>query len=375
MASFPAFGVEYTIISVKNAMPPLLQFLLRRFIAIPITLVIITMLLYAGVMMTPPETRVSLYYHPGAKGMTEEQIERITQTYIKRYHLDDPFPVQYFMWVKSLLQGTWGYSPTLHEDVLPALVRRTPATAELTLYSMLLFIPFGLISGVVSGWNQRKVVDNTFRLAAFISTSFPPFILSILLIAFFYVGLSWFAPFRLNMALSMKLQAQGFIQYTGMYTLDGLLNHRLDVTWDAFRHLVMPVVTLSLFHWATLGRITRSTMIAERRKDYIIAAKSRGATERMLMWKHAFRNTLAPSLTSLALSAASLITGVFVIEIIFSYAGISDLIVKSMLGIPDPAAALGFSVYSVLIVLGLMLIVDILLAVIDPRVREEVIES
>ncbi len=355
-------------------MPPFLQFLIRRFIAVPITLIIITMLLYAGVMLTPANVRVTLYYHPGGQHLTEEEIARVYALKIKQYHLDDPFLNQYWIWAKSLVQGTWGFSPTLNEDVLPALIRRTPATAELTLYSILLFIPLGLLSGVVSGWNQRKGVDNGFRLAAFVSTSFPPFILSILLIAIFYASLGWFGPFRLNMALSVKLQAQGFIQYTGMYTIDGLLNHRLDVTLDAFRHLVMPVITLSLFHWATLGRITRSTMIAERRRDYIVAAKARGATERMLMWKHAFPNTLAPSLTSLALSAASLVTGVFVVEIIFSYAGVSDLIVKSMMGIPDPAAALGFSIYSVLIVLSLMFVMDILLAVIDPRVREEVIQ-
>jgi ABC-type dipeptide/oligopeptide/nickel transport system permease component len=137
----------------------------------------------------------------------------------------------------------------------------------------------------------------------------------------------------------------------------------------------MPVLTLSLYHWATLGRITRSTIIGERTKEYIIAAKARGASENSVMWKHAFPNTLAPSITSLALSAASLLTGVFVVEIIYSYYGISDLIVKSIQGVPDPAAALGFSVYSVIIVLTLMFVMDILLAVIDPRIREEVVHS
>ena len=356
-------------------MPPFLQFLLRRIIAIPISLIIITMLLYAGVMMTPPDTRVTLYYQPSELRLTQEQIARISALNIKKYHLNDPYLVQYLTWVRSLLQGTWGYSPSLNEDVLPALIRRTPATAELTLYSILLFIPLGLMSGVVSGWNQRKAVDNTFRLAAFISTSFPPFILSILLIAFFYVGLRWFAPSRLSLTLAMHLDLEGFVHYTGMYTIDGLLNRRLDVTWDAFRHLAMPVFTLSLYHWATLGRITRSSIIAERRKDYIIASRARGANENSIMWKHAFPNSLAPSITSLALSAASLITGVFVVEIIFSYAGISDLIVKSMMGVADAPAALGFSVYSLIIVLVLMFAMDILLAVLDPRVREEVIPS
>jgi peptide/nickel transport system permease protein len=215
--------------------------------------------------------------------MTEEQIAAANENYIEIYHLRDPFLVQYSYWLKSILQGTWGYSPVLREDVLPALLERTPATAELTLYSLLLFIPLGLVSGVVAGWNQRKAADNVFRLAAFIVTSFPPFILSILLIAVFYVGLGWFSPSRLDSLLALNLASQGFVQYTGLYTLDGLLNLRLDVTWDALRHLVMPVVTLSLYHWATLGRITRSSIIAERRKEYIIAAKARGVNERGLM--------------------------------------------------------------------------------------------
>jgi peptide/nickel transport system permease protein len=356
-------------------MPPLLQFLFRRILAILFSLIIITMLLYAGVMLTPPRTRALLYYHPNSTRLTEEQIERGIQANIKKYHLNDPFIIQYLTWAKALLQGSWGYSPTLHEDVLPALLRRTPATAELALYSILLFIPIGLVSGVIAGWNQRKLADNAFRLAAFVSTSFPPFILSIILIAVFYVGLHWFAPFRLDMGLSMSLESKGFISYTGMYTIDGLLNRRLDVTWDALRHLVMPVVTLAIYHWATLGRITRSSIISERRKEYIVAVRARGAKEGTIMWKHAFRNTLAPAFTSLALSAASLVTGVFVVEIIYSYAGISDLIIKSMQGIPEPAAALGFSIYSVLIVLLVMLVVDVFLAVFDPRVREEVIQS
>lgn len=356
-------------------MLPFLKFLLRRVIAIPISLVIITMLLYAGAMLTPPEVRLTLYYIPKNPNMTEEQIAHANEINMEKYHLRDTFLVQYGYWLKSVLQGTWGFSPVLREDVLPALLKRTPATAELTLYSLLLFIPLGLVSGVVAGWNQRKAVDNIFRLAAFISTSFPPFILSILLIAVFYVGLGWLAPSRLSTMLAMKLDAQGFIQYTGMYTLDGLLNHRLDVTWDAIRHLIMPVITLSLYHWATLGRITRSTILVERRKDYIIAARARGLKENALMWKHAFRNTLAPSFTSLALSAASLITGVFVVEIIFSYTGISGMIVKSMQLIPDPAAALGFAIYSVTIVLLLMFVMDVVLAIFDPRVREEVIRS
>jgi len=356
-------------------LPPFIQFLLKRLLAVPISLVIITMVLYAGVMLTPPEARAELYLPPPGAHQTEAQRKHLIELTIVKKHLRYPYPVQYAIWVKTLIDGSWGYSPVLQEDVLPALLRRTPATAEMALYSLLLFIPLGLIGGTIAGWFQRGTGDNLFRFSAFIATSFPPFILAIILIATFYVGLRWFAPSRLSISLSLDLASQGFVQYTGMYTIDGLLNHRLDVVVDALRHLAMPVITLSLFHWATLGRITRSTIIAERKKDYVTAARARGVSERQVIWKHALRNVLAPAFTSLALSAASLVTSVFVVEIIFNYNGVSDVMVRAMQGVPDAPAALGFCIYSVAIVQLLMFALDVLLAVFDPRVRQEVLRS
>ena len=356
-------------------MPPFLQFLIRRIIAIPITLIIITMLLYAGVMMTPPEVRAGIYFPSPNSHQTDADIARITQLNISKYHLRDPFLVQYAYWVKSLLQGTWGYSPTIHEDVLPALLRRTPATAELALFSMLFFIPLGLISGVCAGWLQRRTFDNAFRFTAFIATSFPPFILAFILLALFYVNLHWFSPGRITQVYSFQIGGPTFRSYTGLYTLDSLLNGRFDIYLDSLRHLAMPVFTLAIYHWATLGRITRSTMIAERHKEYLVAAQSRGLSEQRVIWKHAFWNTLAPSFTSIALSAASLVTGVFVVEIIYHINGVSDIIVRAMQGTPDAPAALGFCLYSIIMVLALMFVLDILQAIFEPRIREDLLNS
>ncbi len=112
----------------------------------------------------------------------------------------------------------------------------------------------------------------------------------------------------------------------------------------------------------------------ERHKEYIIAAQSHGLTERRVLWGHVFWNTLAPSFTSVALSVASLITGVFVVEIIFNIQGVSDIMVKAMQLVPDAPSALGFSLFSILIVLTLMFILDILQAAFDPRVQEEIIK-
>jgi peptide/nickel transport system permease protein len=357
-------------------MPPFFQFLIRRFLAIPISLLVITLIIYGGVVLvTPPDVRASIYMPETNAHLTEEQIQRQINLVIERYHLNEPFPVQYVYWVASLLRGDWGYSPSLNGNVLPALLQRTPATAELALYSALLFIPLGLLAGVMAGWHQRGILDGLFRSLAFFSTSMPTFILALILISFFYIGLGWFAPERISLSFSIHLTPENFTSYTGMYTIDGLLNGRLDLVADAFRHLAMPVFTLSLYHWATLGRIARAAMIAERRRDYIIAARARGIRENSLIWRHAFYNMIAPSFTSLVLSAASLVTGVFVVEIIFRYNGVSDIIVRSMQGIPDAAAALGFTIYSVIVVLLLMFGLDVLQAIFDPRVRDEVLRS
>jgi len=357
-------------------MPPLLQFVLRRFLVVPVSLFVITLVLYGGVMLTPPEARADLYMPTRMNpNLSFEQIEKIREQIIIKYHLRDPFPVQYYIWVKSLFDGTWGYSPSLNENVLPALVHRTPVTLELALYSMLMLVPLGLISGVVAGWKRNERFDQIFRGAAFLATSTPTFILALVLLSVFYINLSWFAPERLSQAFSLELSKPGFMQYTGLMTIDSLLNHRWDMFVDTWKHLAMPVFTLSLYHWATLGRVARSTVLTERGKEYVVSARARGVIERRVLWKHVYQNVIAPSLTSMALSAASIVTGVFVAEIIFNFNGVSTVIVKAMNGTPDAAAALGFSVYSVVMVLLLMFILDVLQAFFDPRVREGVLHA
>jgi ABC-type dipeptide/oligopeptide/nickel transport system permease component len=348
-----------------------LRYLAGRLLMIPLTMLIITAVLYGFIMLTPAVTRAELYMPSRLpSNVTPERYQRMIEIRIEMYHLNDPYPIQYALWLKSLVQGEWGYSPTLGEDVLPSLLRRTPATLELTLYSLLFFIPLGLFSGGWAAWQQGRKVDRTFRLAAFTATSLPTFISALVLMAIFYVVLHWFPPERLSLSYSQVIYEKSWNSYTGLLTLDGLLNRRLDITLDALRHLVLPVITLSMAHWATLGRITRALMIEELQKDYIVAAKARGVPNRGLVWGHAFRNTTAPALASSALSAATLFTGVMVVEIIFGFKGVSELLL-SVSGTADAAPVLGFGVYSVLVVLLIMFGLDVAQGLLDPRIREQ----
>jgi ABC-type dipeptide/oligopeptide/nickel transport system permease component len=353
-------------------MSPLLKFLVRRLLAIPITLFIITAVLFGIIMMAAPEERATLYLPPRQPSyLTEEQIQELLDRIIRQQGLDDPYPQQYLRWISGVAKGDWGWSPVTNSEVLPALIRRTPITAELTLYSLLAFLPVGLLGGVLAGWREGRALDHQFRAAAFIATSIPPFILGLFLLSIFYVGLGWFSPGRTGI-IELSLQSvTTFKNYTGLLTIDGLLNGRLDVTIDALRHLVLPVFTLSLMHWATLGRVTRAAIIEVKDKEYISAAHARGLRPSSIVWRHAFANALLPGLTSSSLSAASLVTGVFVVETIFGIKGLSDLVIGSFRGSPDSALALGFSVYSVFLVIPIMMTLDVLKAVADPRIREE----
>ena len=291
---------------------------------------------------------------------------------IQQYGLDDPYPIQYARWLSLLLRGEWGWSPTLRADVTQVLWARTPATAELTLYSLLLLLPMGLWNGVMAGWKQGRLADRGFRLFAYMATSIPPFVLGLVLLSIFYVGLHWFPVGRLGITSSLDLRASSFKTVTGLLTVDGALNGRFDISFEAVRHLVLPVITLSLAHWATLGRVTRAAMIEEINKEYVMAARAKGLPNRSVIWRHVFLNAAPPALASSALSAAALVTGVFVIEAVFAFPGVSDLIVRTMGAIPDTPMAMGFAVYSVLVVSLLMFALDVAQALINPFLRKEI---
>jgi peptide/nickel transport system permease protein len=360
-------------------MPPLVRFLLFRLLLVPITLLVVTATLMALLTTVPSELRAFLYLPKKVQEMTgmmdTEQLREVTKRYVEMHHLEDPFPVQYAYWVVSIFTEGGGYSPSAKGTVFDALLIRTPVTAELTLYSLLFFIPLGVLSGLRAGWKPGSPLDLRFRSTAYVATSLPPFIIALVLIGIFYVSLGWFPPGRLGTAFTQEVLSPDFHRFTGLMTIDSLLNWRLDIFIDSVRHLVLPVFSLSLVYWASLGRIVRSTVMSERRKDYLTAARARGIDEKRLIWRHALPNILSPALSSSALAAASLFTGVFMIEIIFDLKGIADVVVHGSSTGVDVPIAMGFSVYSVFIVLVIMFVLDVLRALLDPLSRGSMIHD
>lgn len=352
-------------------MSPFVQYFIRRLIIIPVTLLIVTMVMYAGVMLTPPEARATLFLARTNARYRESTIQAI----IKNNYLDKPYLIQYGHWMKSLATGNWGYSPAMGEEVLPALLHRTPVTLELLFYSLLLFVPLSLFTGFASAWNQGKAFDNFSNTFSFLGTSLPIFIVSMFALAIFYIKLGWFAPERISPLFSQVINSDQFTQFTGFLTIDSLLNGRFDIFVDSLKHLVLPVATLSIYHVASLSRLTRSFALDEKKKVYILAARARGVRERALLWVHVMRATLGRSLTAIGLSVSNIMMGLFITEMIYTINGISSVIVKAMRAGADAPATLGFMIYSVILILILMLIIDLLIALVDPRIRDEVIRS
>jgi peptide/nickel transport system permease protein len=348
-----------------------LKYILKKLATLFISFVGLTAAIFASILLFSPESRASLYLSP-RPNRSPETTQRLITQYIEEYRLDDPFLTQYGRWFVNLFQGEWGYSPNYDADIFDVVLRYTPATLELLLFSLLLFIPVGILTGVLAGRRRDRPVDLAIRLAAFTASSIPLFILAFIFLAVFYIALGWFAPGRLSVLNTFYVKTPSFQFFTGFMTLDGLLNGRPDISLDALRHLALPALTLSLLHWAAMTRLTRAVVIEEEKKEYVTAAYARGLPGGWVTWRHIFLNCLSPVLTASALTAATLMTELFVVEIIYNYEGLTQLI-RTLLNIPDGSAVMGFIVINILLTFSLIFVFDVAKAFIDPRIREEVI--
>jgi len=158
------------------------------------------------------------------------------------------------------------------------------------------------------------------------------------------------------------------VRYTQLNTIDGLLNGRFDILLDALRHMVLPIVTLSYLSWALLLKITRSSMLESLRQDYVTTARAKGLRERDVINRHARRNALLPVATIGGLTVVALLNGVVITETIFDYPGIGSAIAKAA-GSLDVLTVLGFVLFNATLLIVANLIVDVMYALLDPRVR------
>ncbi len=349
-------------------------YIIRRLLILPVILLGVTILIFAFLQILGPVERSALYVRDIPK--TEAQVEAI----IKRYGLDQPFPVQYWAWlvgredpvtgktVGGILRGDFGYSRTGREDVIDLIKRRFPATLELALWSMVPIIGFGIYLGIISALNHNKPIDQVTRVFAIIGWSFPTFVFGLLLILVLYAWLGWFEPGRLSIEYGREVMSPAFTRYTGMNTVDSLLNLRFDIFVNALNHLFMPVLTLSVVIIALLLKITRSSMLEVLRQDYVTTARAKGLKEKVVINRHVRRNALIPVITVAGTTLAGLLNGAVTTEVIFNYPGLGSAAADAALSL-DVLTMLGLTLFTAFVFVFANLIVDVMYGVLDPRVR------
>jgi peptide/nickel transport system permease protein len=289
----------------------------------------------------------------------------------KELHLDQPLPVQYLYYVGGLVHGDWGYSRTASQDVLPALLERLPATIELAFTSVLMSVGIGVPAGVIAALRKDRAPDIAVRVVSITGISFPIFWLGIILqlVFFYYLGQMGLP----NLPSRGRVDELVALEYpldpvTGFYLIDSLIRGNMPFFFSALSHLVLPAFTLSLISMASVVRIMRASMLEVLRQDYILLARSKGLPARVVVLRHALRNAITPVLTTAGTTLGILLGGAVVVETVFSWPGVGQLAAQAILN-DDSVLVVGFTLFVATMMVIVNLVVDVLYAVVDPRVR------
>jgi len=319
-------------------------------------------------LQIPPEQRAEIYVLSVKPNISPELRAEILQKVIDRYGLDKPLPVQYIAWIRNLMAGDWGYSPVWRQPVLEGLIYRAPASAELAIMASIPAIVLALMFGTIAARYNNRLSGQSIRLVSFIAWAFPSYIFALLLMMFLYAWQGWFPPGRLSLENSAIVASDTFHNYTGMYTVDSLLNNNWTIFGDAIRHLVLPSLTLGAGLWALLTRIMRESLLDVLNLDFITTARSKGIRERRVINKHARRNAVLPVISTGGVAVSLLLSTMVVVETIFDIEGIGNGSVQAILN-GDVPVVIGFTLFVSIVTVLLSLIADVLYGVIDPRAR------
>jgi peptide/nickel transport system permease protein len=300
---------------------------------------------------------------PARMAAGERAPEWVVEQLRKQLKLDRPLYEQYFYWVTNLLRGDLGYSIVSRRSVTVDVLEYLPASLELIGLAAIFQITGALILGAIAGYFSYKWPDNLLRIFSYIGVSIPAFVLGIILQLIFAWWLKIFpAQGVLNPGVSPPPRV------TGMYTIDSLIAGRFDTFLDVLWHMILPALALSIGSMMQDARIIRSGMVENKDKEYILLARSQGMPERLVMFKYLFKPSVIPAVTVMGLDAAALLANAFLVETVYYWPGFSKLGITLMLN-KDLNA-----IVALVLVIGIIyaianLIVDVIVAYLDPRIR------
>jgi len=341
----------------------MLAYIIRRSLLLVVVLFGVSVLIFGILMTFSPERRAAAYV------TTPQQAKDIPRI-IQKFGLDDPFYVQYVRWIKEISRGNLGWSLVAARPVGEAFWRYFPVTLEMNLFAAPIVIIFGIWLGTLAGIHRDTWIDHITRIFAIVGWSLPTFLFALVLLMVFYGYFQVLSPGILSDHLNLFIidNPDKFTRFTGMYTMDGLLNGRLDVFFDALAHLVLPILTYVIVVVALNMRVMRSGMIEELAKDYVITERAKGADKKTIYVRHARRNALLPVVTVAGQLVAMSMEGSIAVEVVFNRHGIGWWLAESATQLDMPV------LMCICLFMGIVFVItnltlDILYAYIDPRLR------
>ena len=337
-------------------------YIVRRLLLLIPVLFGVTLFIFGITMLFSPNQRATLY-------ITSPQQLADLPAIIELYGLDAPIWQQYTTWLGQVFSGNLGWSKVVGMPVWEAIWHYLPASLELAIFATPLIILLGVRLGTIAAAHKDRPADHGTRVLAIFGWSLPTFWFGLLLLMVFYGLLRGFLPpDRLSVQMSILVHSDAFTRYTHINTIDAILNLNGPVLLDALRHLILPVVTLSVVQVAFIMRLMRSSMLEALGKGYILTAKAKGLDQRVVVNKHARRNALIPVITISGYLFAALANGVVITETIFIFKGIGWWAWQAAVNLDIPAV-LGFALFNACLFVVVNLVVDILYTRVDPRVR------
>ncbi len=336
---------------------PLYLYILRRILLSVPLLIGITLVAFIIANLVPSDPMTA---NLSQRAMSDPTI---VAAFRAEWGLDQSLPVQYLTYLKNLLSGNLGKSIRSRRPVIDDLRQYLPATIELATAATIFGVGAGLLFGLFSAIARNTIFDVLARAISLIGISAPVFWLALLSLLVFYVQLRLFpGPGRLDSGIQAPPGVTGFL------TIDSLIAGNWLAFRNAFGHLILPSVVLGSYSMGLVTRITRASMLESLSADYVRTAKSKGLRQRIIVYRHAFRNALIPVLTVIGLSYGVLLSGAVLTETIFAWPGIGRYAYRASTTLDFPAI-MGVSLVIALIFTIVNLSVDVLYYLADPRLR------
>jgi len=357
------------------------QYTIRRLLlAIPVLLGIL-IVTFALARMIPGD--------PCKAMLGEKATVQVCERFNEQYGLNEPIPVQFWIYMKDILRGNFGESIRFSRPVTTILIERLPTTIELGLISLVIAVLIGIPAGVVSALKRNSILDVVVMVGANMGVSMPVYWLGLMLAYLFALKLKgtpfWLPP---TGRLTAGVAAVPFYEVFGwevatdtvryhfleffanLYIFNSIITGDWEVLKDAVQHLILPAVALSSISLAIIARMTRSSMLEVLGQDYVRTARAKGLMERFVIMKHAFRNALLPVVTTIGLQVGMVFAGAVLTESIFGLAGVGRMLYEAITARDFPIIQ-GFTIVIAAGYVFVNLIVDLSYVFIDPRIRLE----